>query len=83
MKNKHILNYRKAYNLGGQDIVLCNICGQIANSLHHIVYKSQGGSDEVDNIIPLCMKHHNQAHFKKEPYITVEELMKIKLNQIT
>ena len=44
------------------DIILCEICGVQAVDLHHILYKSQGGGDEVDNIIALCRQCHDKAH---------------------
>lgn len=30
--------------------------------VHHIKYRSQGGSDTPDNLITLCLKHHKQLH---------------------
>lgn len=29
---------------------------------HHIQYKSQGGSDTMDNLITLCIHCHGKAH---------------------
>ena len=31
---------------------------------HHIVYKSRGGSDTMDNLITLCHYCHSQVHSK-------------------
>jgi len=41
--------------------------------VHHIVFKSQGGSDAPSNLITLCKKHHDALHkgkitFKKVKY---------------
>lgn len=30
--------------------------------VHHIVWRSQGGSDAPDNLLTLCGKHHRQLH---------------------
>lgn len=60
----YIKNYMKHYRIGIDDIVLCKVCGQVSVDLHHIVYRSQGGGDGVDNLIPLCRKHHEDAHKK-------------------
>lgn len=30
--------------------------------VHHIKFRSQGGSDKLDNLITVCEKHHNQIH---------------------
>jgi DNA mismatch repair protein MutS len=72
---KYIKNYLKHYNIGEQDIIQCAICGAIAQDIHHIKYKSQGGSDEVDNLIALCRQHHEQAH---DNILTKEYLYDIK-----
>jgi len=45
---------------------------------HHIVFKSQGGGDEHNNLITLCRKHHDHAHGKRFPKITKKQLRKIK-----
>jgi 5-methylcytosine-specific restriction endonuclease McrA len=31
---------------------------------HHILYKSRGGSDVIDNLITLCRNCHEEVHFK-------------------
>jgi 5-methylcytosine-specific restriction endonuclease McrA len=61
---KHVKNYLKFFNIGLQDRVLCEFCGTGCNGieLHHIIYRSHGGSDEVGNIIALCRDCHNKAH---------------------
>jgi len=38
------------------------ICGKVADDIHHIIYRSQGGGDEKSNLLPLCRFHHNQVH---------------------
>ncbi len=40
----------------------CRGCGQSAHHIHHIVYKSQGGSDEPENLVWLCNLCHLAAH---------------------
>jgi len=52
-----------------------------ANDIHHILYKSQNGKDEIENLIALCGDCHNRAHFKKEPFIHREELFEITENR--
>ena len=38
-------------------------CGDMYNfDPHHIVFKSQGGKDEVENLISLCFYCHRQMH---------------------
>ena len=67
----YIQKFRKHYNIGEQDIIKCGMCGGIAVDIHHIKYRSQGGTDDIDNLIALCRRHHELAHAKK---ITTEEL---------
>lgn len=40
-----------------------NICGaRVFVELHHIVPKSEGGSDEAENLVVLCSAHHQLVH---------------------
>lgn len=59
---KHIKNYYKTFSLTCADEVFCTQCGALAVDIHHISFRSQGGSDEVENLIALCRKHHLEAH---------------------
>lgn len=41
----------------------CRICGTGGSlHVHHIVFRSHGGPDELWNLISLCQHHHNAAH---------------------
>lgn len=42
----------------------CQVCGKKHTRLevHHIVYRSQGGSDEENNLITLCEDCHSKVH---------------------
>lgn len=64
--------YFKAKGLDKCDVLLCAVCGKLATQLHHIKYKSQLGTDEPDNLIPLCFEHHAGHHDRNNP--TTEEL---------
>lgn len=45
----------------------CVECGATERlEVHHIRYKSQGGTDELDNLITLCACCHAEKH-KEEP----------------
>lgn len=46
----------------------CRWCGVETGELHHIIYRSQGGQNSVDNLITLCIQHHAQAHSNKGRY---------------
>lgn len=44
----------------------CQWCGAIDMlQIHHVQYRSEGGPDNVRNLITLCDEHHRLAHSKK------------------
>lgn len=57
-----------------RDGFTCQHCGQFTqNSPHHIVYRSQGGSDTLDNLIILCGPNEIDCHRKVHDHkITLE-----------
>ena len=57
--------YFKHFEIGEQDTILCEVCHNTAVDIHHIIYKSRGGKDEIGNLISLCRHCHNQAHDEK------------------
>lgn len=59
---KHTKNYLKQYSYGEQDVILCEQCGAVAVDIHHKTKKSQGGADDVENLIALCRKCHDKEH---------------------
>lgn len=77
---KHIKNFRKHYNIAENEVFMCQYCnGAPAVDIHHIYYKSRGGSDEVSNLIGLDRHCHELAHKKK---ITADQLFaKISLSE--
>ena len=47
-----------------RDNYTCQICGKQKQHLHvhHIVFKSKGGSDRMDNLVTLCRECHEKIH---------------------
>lgn len=44
----------------------CRYCGTRRNlHVHHIDYKSQGGNNDLHNLIALCVEHHDLVHTNK------------------
>ncbi len=42
---------------------MCCLCGTLHRvSLHHIQGKEEGGTDDIDNAIPLCPNCHDEVH---------------------
>ena len=53
----------------------CQICGfDTVINVHHIVPRSSGGKNRLDNLIVLCPNHHAMAHLN---LISVEELIRL------
>ena len=60
----------------GRCCCLCRRFKPIQLQVHHIVLKSEGGKDELDNAIALCLTCHTDVH-TKAPFtrrFSVEEL---------
>jgi hypothetical protein len=77
LKNSEVLKdkllYQKGINYGfantkayvlARDNYTCNICKKKNTSLHihHIIFRSEGGSDEQENLITLCKSCHDKLH---------------------
>ena len=47
-----------------RDKYTCQVCGKKNTRLevHHIIYRSQGGTDDEDNLITLCEDCHDKVH---------------------
>lgn len=74
-----------------RDSYKCRWCGRmnVGIDLHHVIYRSGGGTHVPENLISLCREHHNLAHSSKtdyqqllldvlgmEPNVTVMQLMR-------
>jgi len=59
---KHVRVYLDYHGFGEQDFIPSELSGLRANDIHHIKFKSQGGKDEIENLIALTRDEHNEAH---------------------
>ena len=59
---KHFKYITGFYDATFDCFVPCEHCGKKAADIHHIIYRSQGGKDEIENLIALCRKCHDMAH---------------------
>lgn len=43
----------------------CRICGRFGMEVHHVRYRSRGGSSsDMANLVTLCRTHHREVHAK-------------------
>ena len=54
--------YLDYYGLTVADWLPCESCGTTAVDIHHILFKSQGGKDVIENLVSLCRDCHNKCH---------------------
>lgn len=41
---------------------VCILCGRPATDVHHVTFRSQGGEDDINNVVCLCRACHEAAH---------------------
>lgn len=57
-----------------RDSDLCVVCGKQGHQVHHIKFRSQGGSHKPNNLCLLCYKCHQKQHSDKPT--SVKKLIK-------
>lgn len=63
----YVKSYMDHYGIGEQDYITCRAClGRRAVDIHHIKFRSLGGTDEISNLIALCRYCHDKAHNDRE-----------------
>lgn len=68
------MNKTKNYKqVAERDNSLCRVCGKPSSDIHHIVYRSHGGTNDIRNLIALCRGCHDNAH--KDEKVMREYLM--------
>jgi len=72
--------YLKHFGFGDQDFVPSEYSGKPANDIHHVLFKSHGGTDDIENLIALTRDEHNMAHADKEFNETLKQLIKQRLH---
>ena len=51
-----------------RDGLRCRWCGAGGEQVHHVLYRSQGGSDDLHNLVLLCTGCHSRAHSSKKAF---------------
>ena len=47
-----------------RDKGLCRCCGKPGVHVHHLIYRSHGGTKSIDNLVLLCVACHQDIHAK-------------------
>lgn len=72
--------YSDFFHIGPQDQWRCEMCRmEPMDDVHHIVFRSHGGNNEIENLIGLCRWCHNRAHGTMRPALAAEELTRTHL----
>ena len=70
MNNPLILKHNK-YKVLDRDYNTCQNCFSTKSlEVHHIIPMRENGSDELDNLITLCVKCHRRIDAKLRPHIS-------------
>lgn len=72
MKN-HVKVYLNHLKYSQGEYMACENCGGYGSDIHHIKYRSQGGGDNIANLMCLCRECHYQVHFGTG--LSAEDLM--------
>jgi len=59
------MNNRLRANIFERDRFRCRGCAKSADEIHHMVFRSQGGSDDPSNLVAVCRNCHEQAHGRR------------------
>lgn len=55
--------YKEFFDLSAEEIIPCEHCHkEQAVDVHHLKFRSEGGGDEIENLIGLCRECHNLCH---------------------
>lgn len=58
---------KKTYERVVEEQPYCQICGRTYNlHIHHIIYRSQLGNNDIRNLIRLCADCHRRVHSNKK-----------------
>jgi len=60
MKRKISAEFKKARIEMRENKVRCHNCSDYATELHHILAVEDGGTDDVENLMPLCRECHRE-----------------------
>ena len=74
MAQKHVKIYKEYFGFALDEYVPCEGCGAPSVDVHHLLFKSLGGKNDIENICAVCRKCHDRAH----DFPSYNEYLKIK-----
>ena len=80
----HTKIYMNHFGYDTSDFIPCEVCGKIAQDLHHIKARGMGGSklrDNIENIMALCRTCHEFYGDKKQHMDFLIITHQIKMNK--
>ena len=54
--------YKKHFGYALDEYYPCEVCRAPAVHVHHAKFKSRGGNDDIENLVGVCYKCHNDCH---------------------
>lgn len=81
---KHTTIYLSYFGYDISSHIMCEVCGAVANDIHHIQARGMGGSktaDRIENLMALCRKHHEMYGDKKQFKEWLQKVHDIKMNE--
>lgn len=63
---KHIKVYFDFFDYCQDEFIPCENCSSKAVDIHHLIFRSHQGNDEIKNLMALCRNCHIKAHSNKE-----------------
>jgi len=76
---RHVKTYLNHFGYGEQDFIPSELSGKRGVDIHHLVFRSHGGSDDIENLIALTREEHDLAHRDQK---FNEDLKKIHSNKL-
>lgn len=75
--------YKKFFRYTADEYVPCLVCNAPAVDIHHIIFRSKGGTDDMENLASLCRHCHDTVHFKNfGEFISVSDLQRLQKQKI-
>ena len=81
---KHTKIYFQHFGYSPGDFIPCEVCGAVANDIHHIQARGMGGSknaDRIENLMALCRKHHEMYGDRKQWKDWLQKLHDLKIKR--